>query len=134
MVDYFETYLRKNKFNKSFKKLKSIVKDKKVVIYGTGTLFQYINNYYNLRELNIIGVSDMKYSLKQEGEDDFGYKIIPKSSISKYKPDYVLVATENYFNIVEDLEMKYFINTNTSVLPLVPKSLLNLIKNIWDLV
>ena len=134
MVDYFETYLRKNKFNKSFKKLKSMVKDKKVIIYGTGTFFQYINNHYNLRELNIIGVSDMKYSLKQEGEDDFGYKIIPKSSISKYKPDYVLVATENYLNIVEDLEMKYFINTNTSVLPLVPKSLLNLIKKIWDLV
>lgn len=132
MIDYFETYLKRIKFDKSLKKLKKKIKDKKVIIYGTGTFFQYTNAHYNLKDLNVIGISDMKYSLNQEGEDDFGYKIIPKGLIAKYKPDYVLVATENYVNIIEDLELRYFKDTNIKVQPLARKAIIDIIKNIWN--
>lgn len=131
MFDYFEVYLKKIKFKKSFKKLKKKMRNKKVVIYGTGSFFQYINSHYNLKELNIIGVSDMKYSLTQEGEKDLGYKIIPKGLITKYKPNYILVAIENYIEVIEDLELKYFKGTNIKLQPLAKKCIIDIIKTIW---
>ena len=132
MSNYFDEYLKKVKFKNSLNKLKKKIKNKSCIIYGSGTFFQYIKEHYNLNEFNIIGISDMKYSKEQEGEDDFGYKIIPKGLIAKYKPDYVLVATENYVNIIEDLELRYFKDTNIKVQPLARKAIIDIIKNIWN--
>ena len=44
------------------KKLNKKLKGKTIVIYGSGLLFQKVLSNYDLSELNIIGISDRKFS------------------------------------------------------------------------
>lgn len=132
MSQYFEDYLRKNNFKTYLKKLKKQVKGKPVVVYGAGMLFQYINEKYDLSDFNVIGISDMKFSKESEGEETLGYKIIPKASILNYNPDYVIVASENYIDLIEDLEFKLFKDTKVKLVPLVKKNIFDIIKTIWE--
>lgn len=123
MKEYFE----KHNFDKQLKNLIKILKDKKIVIYGTGKLFQYALKNYDFSKLNIIGISDYKYKNSQSGSIDLGYKIILRQDIIKHNPDCILIATQNYLNI-----MKYFVEGygEKKVLPLVEKSFFELIKEI----
>ena len=131
MDKYFEQYLRKNNFKKYFKSLIHKLKNKSVIIYGTGILFQYIAKNYDLSQFNIIGISDMKYSDEMEEKFDLGYKIIPMNKIIDYNPDFVLLSVEKYFTLIESMQNDKFRNTNIQVLPLVKKNLLDVINTIW---
>ena len=124
-------YLAKMEFEKHFEKLKKKLKNKKIIIYGTGLLFQAIQKYYNLEELNIIGVSDSKYSCASENECAFGYKAIAPAKIKEHNPDYVLVATKLYVSLIDNLENNLFKKTKIKVRPIVHKPLKVLIKEIW---
>ncbi len=125
-------YLEHIKFEKYLDKLNKKLKNKTVIIYGSGSLFQYIQKNYDLSKLNIIGVSDMKFNSKQEGDDFLGYKIIPKDKMTSYKPDVVLVATLKYLGITEDFEINVFNKTKTKIYPLARIPLADLIKEIWS--
>ena len=63
-----------------------------------------------------------------------GYKIIPKSSIVKYNPDYVIVAVENYFTVIENLELNLLKDTKIKLFPMVRKNLWDTISTIWNAV
>jgi len=128
-----EYYLEEIKFNKQLTRLKKRLKNKTAVIYGTGMLFQLIKEKYNLSDINIIGVSDRKYELSDEGKYELGYKIIPLVKIPDYSPDYVLVATLNYIDIIDNFEKTFFKGEKTKVRPLAQKGLLSLLKEIWNL-
>lgn len=132
MSEYFQEYLKKIKFSKYLNTLKKKLKDKRIIIYGTGMMFQYICQNYDLSEFNIIGVSDIKFSPEHEGEKYLGYSIIPKASILKYAPDYVIVASENYLMLIEDLERKMFKGSSIKLLPLAKKRTVDIIKAIWQ--
>ncbi len=132
MAGDFKQYLDEMKFEKYFETLKKKLKNKKSIIYGTGSLFQYINENFDLSELNIIGISDKKYSLSQEGEEEAGYRVVPKDKMIEYKPDYVIVAAQNYIGIIEDFECNVFDKTKTKIKPLVKMPILTLIKEIWS--
>ena len=132
MISKMKEYFVSVDFDKYFKELIKKTKDKSVIIYGSGILFQYVTENYDLSLLNIIGISDMKFLENQEGNDYLGYKIIPKTKIINYKPDIILVATLHYIEIIEDFELNYFKNTKTRVYPLVKKKLFDLIKEIWE--
>lgn len=134
MSKYFEDYLKRNNFKKQLNSLDKRLKNKTVIIYGTGILFQYINEHYDLSNINIIGISDMKYPIDSEGETSMGYKIIPKSSIVKYNPDYVIVAVENYFTVIENLELNLLKDTKIKLFPMVRKNLWDTISTIWNAV
>ena len=134
MSEYFKKYLKDIKFEKYLNSLKKNLKSKTIVIYGTGLLFQYINENYDLSELNIIGVSDMKYAQEMEGQMDLGYKVIPKSSITKYNPDYIIIASENYMNLLESMTLEYSEISNVKLIPLAKKSWLEVVKLIWHIV
>ena len=107
MSEYFKKYLKDIKFEKYLNSLKKNLKGKSIIIYGTGLLFQYINENYDLSDLNVIGISDMKYADEMEGKLDLGYQVIPKSSILKYNPDYIIIASENYMNLLESMTLEY---------------------------
>ena len=129
----FEAYLLKIKFNKYLKKLKNKCKNKKIIIYGTGSLFQYINEKYDLSScFNIIGVSDIKYNPLNEGEEFLGYKIIPKEKIVEYKPDIVLLGVKEYIRLIEYFKLNLFTNTKIKVYPLARLNIWQLIKEIWS--
>lgn len=132
MAEDFKTHLDKIGFEKYLKKLKNKIKDKKVIIYGAGTYFQYILENYDIKSLNIIGISDLKFSKEQEGQDFLGYKIIPKEKIIEYNPDFVIVATLRYMGIIEDFVLNLFEGTKIKVYPLARIPLLQAIKSIWS--
>ena len=124
--------LKKYKFDKQLKKLNKKLKNKAVIIYGTGLFFQKIKENYDLSGLNIIGVSDRKYTSEEEGKESFGYKIVPLDKIIDYKPDYVLISTLKFLGIMDDFKNNVFKGTKIKVLPLVDKPFLTLLKEIFE--
>ena len=127
----FESYLADINFEKYFKKLKKKLKNKKIIIYGTGSMFQYIQEKYDFSNLDIIGISDMKFLPEQEGENCLGYKIIPKDKMKDYNPDVVLIAIQNYISVIEDFVLNVFDKTNTKVYPLARIGVFDMLKEIW---
>lgn len=125
-------YLKSVHFDKQLKKLNKKLKNKSVVIYGTGILFQKLKDNYDLSNLNIIGVSDRKFTEEQEGQEFLGYKIIPLDKIADYKPDYVLIATLKFLGIMDDFKNNVFRGTKIKVLPLVDKPFMTLLKEIFE--
>ena len=131
MTEDFATYLKKIKFEQYLRKLKKKIGSKKVIIYGSGSFFQYIREKYDLSYFNIIGISDMKFSIDDEGKNCLGYKIIPKDKIVEYNPDFVLIGTLEYIGILENFVINEFNGTKTKVYPLARIPLIDLIKEIW---
>ena len=132
VIDEHLEYLNSVKFDKQLKKLNKKLKGKTIVIYGTGILFQKILKHYDLSKLNIIGVSDRRFSLEQNGDNCLGFKIIPLERINDYEPDYVLIATLKFLSILDNFRTVIFKNTKTKVLPLVDKPFLTLLKEIFE--
>ena len=130
MPDY-NKYLENNNFDGYFQKLNKKLKNKTVIIYGTGELFRFIKNNYNFSTLNIIGVSDLKFHTKDKNSDFMGYKIIPRDEIIDHNPDYILVATLKYTSIVEFFTTNLFKDTKIKIAPLVKRNLWDLIKEVW---
>lgn len=131
METRFKEHLKKYNFDKNFEKLKRKLKNKKIIVYGTGLFFQYIIKNYDLSSLNIIGVSDLKYGKDIEGKEDFGYKVITRENIVNHNPDCVLFALENYFGIIESTHVAYLRNSNIKLLPICKRPIADLIKFIW---
>lgn len=131
MTEDFETYLKKIKFEQYLRKLKKKIGSKKVIIYGSGSFFQYIREKHDLSCFNVIGISDMKFSIDDEGKNCLGYKIIPKDKIVEYNPDFVLIGTLKYIGILENFVINEFNGTKTKVYPLARIPLIDLIKEIW---
>ena len=125
-------YLKSVKFEKNLNKLNRKLKNKTVVIYGTGILFQKILKNFDLSKHNIIGISDRKYLDADEGREELGYKIIPLEKIADYKPDYILVATLKFLSIIDDFQNNLFKGKGIKILPLVDKPFLTLLKEIFE--
>ncbi len=125
-------YLESVKFAKQLPRLVKKLKGKSVVVYGTGILFQKIVKNFDLSDLNIIGVSDRKYTSEDAGKEALGYKIIPLDDLKSANPDYVLVATLKFLSIIDDFRYNFFKGTKTKVLPLVDKPFFTLLKDIFE--
>ena len=130
-MNTLEEHLKYCKLDKYFKKLVKRLKGKSIIVYGTGSLFQYIQKNYDLSQLNIIGISDGKYFLEQEGKEDLGYKIIPKEVLEDYDVDVVLLGLQNYIEVLCDFSSTIYRNKKTKILPLVRLSLWEALKKIW---
>lgn len=124
-------YLDGFKFEVHLKKLIKKLEGKKVLIYGAGVFFQAIHEFYDLSGLNIIGISDRKFSDENASKEFLGYKTFSPEKIVDAKPDYVLVATKNYVNIIAGLEYNVINNAKIKIKPLVHKPLKVLLKEIW---
>ena len=127
----FERYLTDLNFDKQLNRLKKSLKDKRIVIYGSGELFQFINKNYDLSDLNIVGISDGKYSDEDNGKDFMNYRIVSLNNIPELKPDYVIVAILNYIEIQYDLKNVYLKNADIKVIPFVQKRIGTVLKSIW---
>ena len=132
LFEDYDKYLKHNKFDKYLKKLNEKLKNKKIVIYGAGEFFQYLKENYDFSNLNIVGISDLKFKDEQEGEDCLGYKIIPREKIIDYNPDCILVAVLRYTNIIEDFKIRLFKDTNIKIYPISRIPLWDFIRLIWS--
>lgn len=130
-MNTLEEHLKFCNFDKYFKKLVKKLKGKTIIVYGTGSLFQLIQEKYDLSQLNIIGVCDNKYVLNEEGRIDLGYKVIPLVKLEDYQCDVVLLGLLNYTGVLYDFVDRIYKNSKTEVLPLVRKPLLKALKDIW---
>lgn len=126
-------YLYANKFDKTLPKLIKKLKNKKIVFYGAGVFLELIQKYFDISELNVIAIADKKYEIYRSEDTVFGYKTCAPTDIIKLKPDYVIVATKMYIGIVEDLYYNILKDSKIKIKPLLKKSLITLIKEIWNM-
>lgn len=124
-----EKYLINNKFEEQLSNLKNELKNKKIIVYGTGKLFQTIIEKYDLSDLDIIGVSDKKYVLEDEGKENFGYKIIPFCKLNMYEADCILLGVQNYLSLQHEFQKSKIAQM---VLPLVKMHLKTKILYYWN--
>ncbi len=125
-------YLHKYKFEQTLPKLVKKLKNKKVILYGAGSFLALIIKNFDLSGLNIIGVADKRFLNHEENENWNGFKVYSIEEMKKAKPDYVLVATKFYINIIEDLYYNVLKDTKIKVKPLMKKPLITLLKEIWE--
>lgn len=124
-------YLYDYKFEKTLPKLVKKLNGKSVILYGAGAFLELIKKYFDLSGLNIIGIADRRFYNHTEDEHFLGYKAISPDEIKDFKPDYVLVATKMYMNIIEDLYYDTLKGTKIKVKPLLKKDFWTLVKEIW---
>lgn len=99
----FKEFLEQNNFSKRLINIKKRLKNKRVLIYGTGLLFKYINEHYDLSDLNIIGVTDRKYLDNERGNIDFGYNIVPYNDFMFCEFDYLFLTVKESENLKQYL-------------------------------
>lgn len=124
-------YLEGFKFEDHLKKLEKKLNGKSIVIYGAGIFFEAINLFYNLKDLNIIAISDRRFSTEAPEQEFLGYKTVAPDKIKDLNPDYVLVATKFFINIIEDLDSNVLRKTKIKIKPLIKKPFSVLWKEIW---
>lgn len=125
-------YLYTQNFDKTLPKLKRKLKNKKVMFYGAGVFLELIKEYFDISDLNVIGVADKKYEICKNEEDFLGYKTYAPSEIEGAAPDYVIVSAKMYIGIMEELYYDILEKTKIKIKPLVKKSLKTLVKEIWN--
>lgn len=121
-------FLEKTHFAKNLEIINKKLEGKTSVIYGAGLLFRTMLKYYDLSNLNIIGVADRMYTIHDKDETFFNYKVLSPEEITKVNPNYVLISTKYYVGIIFDIYTKYLKNTKIKLKPLVKKSIWSLIK------
>lgn len=87
----FKEYLQKNKAQKAIDKIAKQYKDKKIVLYCAGYFASDLLKNYDLSELNIIGVADIKFQYDTDG-DFYGYKKINAYDLLENEFDLLLIT------------------------------------------
>ncbi len=121
-------YLKKNKLDKTLPELIKKLKNKRIVVYGAGTLFNLIKKHYDISGLNIVGIADRKFESSNCEYFD-NYKIFKLKEITKDDIDCILISVKFYTSILEELYDRYK-SSKITVLPLVKKSLWTLLKEV----
>ena len=110
-------YLKSIAFNKTFEELCSEIKDKKVLIYGAGLLFETAVLNYDIKKLNIVGVSDKKFEAEDSPQTCCGIKTFKPDELTNLDFDCILVAVKEYNSLVKIMKQ----NHNIPVYPLFKK-------------
>jgi len=113
----FIDFLKKVNFENQLKKMGEIYKDKRVLIYGAGLLFETIHRNYDLSALNIIGISD-KNKTSEDIQTLYGYQGVKPDDIKRINPDIILVCVLNSIYLIEALKRDY---AKIKIVPLVNK-------------
>ena len=129
-MENLKEYLTEVNILKRIQYLNKKLKNKKIILYGTGKLFMEIIKNYDLSNLNIIAVTDIKYYNLNTISKDFGYNIVPVNQINSLNPDIILVSTLKTHSIIKNLKTT-FKDSNIDIIPLVKESFKTKIKSIY---
>ena len=109
---------------KQINKLAQKLKNKRIIIYGAGNYAKYIMNNFDLSKLNIIAISDKKFSHTTKTNEL--YKTIAPSEIKNENFDEIFTLLQNDYNAKQELEDEILIFTkyiNKDVKPLIKTEL-----------
>lgn len=115
-MNSLEETFKKININQLIKKCKNA----KIVIYGAGDYFLYLQQNYDLSGLNIIGISDKKFEVSK-GENPSKYVPLVPEELKDYDFDIILVTLKNDEKICDYLEYQLLMNTKNEdkiILPL----------------
>jgi len=113
-----EKYLKQVNFDKQYKKLIKKYRNREIVIYGAGQLFQLINNNYDLSKLNIVGICDRNF--ENNGEEYYcGYKKLLIEDLVTHNTDLILTATFEYLGLIDHLRDHVFKRKKVEYRPMV---------------
>jgi len=127
-------YLKSAKFKDQLAVLNKTLKDKKVLIYGAGILFETAYKNYDFSNLNIVGISDKKFEAEGSPKDFLGIKTYAPDEISSLNIDCILVSLKENLAVLNHLKTQH---ENILVKPLIEKKTISAFErriinhNIW---
>jgi len=116
-------YLEKNNFETQLNNLCKKLRNKRVIVYGAGKMFQVINENYDLSAINIIGITDQKFKIEEEGNNYLGYKIYYYANFLHEDFDVLLVANQSYETILQ-----LYLGSCREVIPICKQTFVNKIR------
>ena len=120
-------YLQKINFKKQLAQLTKETYGKKIVLYGAGAFLQLAHKVYDFSKLNIIGISDKKFSNHSENETFLGYKVYSPDEIKNINPDIIIVTAKNYNHTIKLVYNGVIKDSNAKYMPLVKSKSASLI-------
>ena len=114
-----EKYLEEINAQKQIDKLAKKYKNKKILMYGAGSYFQLICEKYDLSNLNIIAISDMKFTTDSESNKT-PYKAIKPSEMKYYDYDVIVVSLLNDLSVAKSIDKDILQNSQNLNKPIVP--------------
>ncbi len=89
--EFYSNYFAGKKLAKKLEELKYEYKNKTVIIYGAGIIFEVLLEKDVLSSINIVAVADKKFLM---GKETFykGFKGINPNDIKKYQPDIIIIC------------------------------------------
>lgn len=121
-------YLYKFKFDKTLQKLIKQMRGQRVILYGAGSFLELANKYFDLKDLNVIAIADKRFSNHKKDEKFLGWNVCSIDEIEELNPDYILVSTKFYLDIIYALKTNKF--QNMKFKPLVEKDFFTLLKEV----
>ena len=118
-------YLKLNNVQKQLDNFAKKYKNKKIVIYGAGNYFQLINENYDLSQINIVGITDLKFA-SDKNLNTTKYLPLAPNELKDYDYDIIAMALINdldIMSIVDDKILKGSPNENKPILPLISPTL-----------
>ena len=97
----------------------------KIVIYGAGNYFQLIEENYDLSQINIVGITDLKFA-SDKNLNTTKYLPLAPNELKDYDYDIIAMALINdldVMSIVDEKILKGSPNENKPILPLISPSL-----------
>lgn len=98
--------LNKLDFRTHLNKMKQKFRNKKIIIYGAGILFDYISDNYDLSEFNIVAIADKRF---EAAPTDFykKFKAIAPNQMKEQKADLILIANTYPVRIKQYLDRTF---------------------------
>lgn len=126
----FKEYLSRYNAQEKINKLAKRYKNKKIAIYGAGQFAYAIFEDYDLSNLNIIAVADLRFE-DVEKRDFFGYNCITPNDLGHIDCDLILVANFDYslfLTLLDDHILYLTPNQNVEIRPLIRPTFKDLFK------
>lgn len=103
--EQYRSYVSDKKTGRYIKKLIKKYKNKKVLVYGAGTMADYFFEEFDFSTMNIVGVADRKFSEKNISFV-YGYKAVKPEDIEALDCDVILFSVVHPEKIEKELRNK----------------------------
>ena len=117
----FQEYLKIYNAQSKINKLATRYKNKKIAVYGAGQFSHAIFSNYDLSNLNIVAVADLRFE-NESKRQFFGFKCIAPNELGNIQCDVILIANFDYnffLTLLDDHILYLTPNQNIEVRPFI---------------